>query len=101
MSSQYSGFNPDELGIGVFDTEKGSGVINYPRYALIADGIFTNIIADEASIEGMKYWTSPAQRLAGYTHAARSDVLCVPVPCQRDGSSRARRSKLPRMPSPA
>ena len=44
----------------------------YPQYALIEGGTFTNALAEEYTIEGMKYWTSlpsgwPEARLPGVT----------------------------------
>lgn len=68
-SYQASGFNPADLGIGKF--EPGASP-KYPQYALIEGGTFTNALAEEYSIEGIKYWTSlpsgwPEARLPGVT----------------------------------
>ena len=45
--------------IGVFGTD---GSLNYAKYALIEGGTFTNTLAEDYSIDGMKYWTNlPSQ----------------------------------------
>lgn len=69
---QYSGYDPETLGIGAFDP---GGVPQYPQYALIEEGTFTNALADTYTIEGVKYWTSlpggwPEARLPSVTFSA-------------------------------
>ena len=47
---------------GTIGTFGEGGSLNYAKYALLENGTFTNTLAENYSIDGMKYWTSlPAQ----------------------------------------
>lgn len=49
--------NPDDQpdNIGPFDGSEGSGN-TYPQYALVEEGIFTNALSDDYTINGKKLW---------------------------------------------
>lgn len=98
--------NPEDQpdNIGPFDGSEGSGN-TYPQYALVEEGIFTNALSDDYTINGKKLWGNlpsgysdadlPAVTFEVYAEGADPDAKAVATleisneqwPQLKDGSS--------------